>query len=339
MTEAAETELHSAEVLPKDLRTQAELVCAAAYSTDGVEPLAEQAQELIQHEFTDGLWHSWILDSGKLVAYGNIDARRIPSIECVVHPLYRRQGYGTSLLANLLSHLPDAEAQVPDKTIADNLDPRPMVWSHGDFPAAQRLAEKFGLERTRELLKMQCATEDLVVNLPELPARVEIKTLAEADSMWGEDTLNQWIVDVNNAAFAWHPEQSGWTVEDVKEHRAESWFDPQEGFVAVDSETHALLGFGWPKTHYPQEGDEKATDGQPIAGELYLVAVDPLAQGKRIGTVLTSLVLRRLAAQGIPTLLLYVEGNNEAALQVYGNSGFTVDRCDVAYRYNPPQAT
>ena len=79
MTEAAETELHSAEVLPKDLRTQAELVCAAAYSTDGVEPLAEQAQELIQHEFTDGLWHSWILDSGKLVAYGNIDARRIPA--------------------------------------------------------------------------------------------------------------------------------------------------------------------------------------------------------------------------------------------------------------------
>jgi len=55
---------------------------------------------------------------------------------------------------------------------------------------------------------------------------------------------------------------------------------PREGFVAVDSETHALLGFGWPKTHYPQEGDEKATDGQPIAGELYLVAVDPLAQGK-----------------------------------------------------------
>jgi len=215
---------------PKDLRTQAELVCAAAYSTDGVEPLAEQAQELIQHEFTDGLWHSWILDSGKLVAYGNIDARRIPSIECVVHPLYRRQGYGTALLANLLSHLPDAEAQVPDKTIADNLDPRPMVWSHGDLPAAQRLAEKFQLERTRELLKMQCATEDLVVNLPELPAGVEIKTLAEADSMWGEDTLNQWIVDVNNAAFAWHPEQSGWTVEDVKEHRAESWFDPQGRF-------------------------------------------------------------------------------------------------------------
>lgn len=335
MTEVTDTELYSAEVLPKDLRTQAELVCAAAYSADGVEPLSEQSQELIRDEFTNGLWHSWVLDSGKLVAYGNLDARRIPTIELVVHPLYRRRNYGTAILESLFKHLPSVVAEVPDRKISPDLDPRPMVWSHGDLPAAQGLAHKCGLERTRELLKMQCPAADLVVNLPELPAHIEVRTLAEADAIWGEDELNRHIVEVNNAAFSWHPEQSGWTVEDVTEHRAQKWFDPQEGFVAVDTDSHQLLGFAWPKTHYPlDETNQPETDAAPVAGELYLVAVDPTAQGKRIGTVLTSLVLRRLAARGIPTLILYVEGNNEAALRVYGNSGFTVERCDVAYRYN-----
>lgn len=338
MTEVTETELYSADVLPKDLRTQAELVCAAAYSADGVEPLAEQAQELIRDEFTDGLWHSWVLDAGKLVAYGNVDARRISAIELVVHPLYRRQQYGTAILASLLQHLSDAAAKVPDKHIPDTLDPRPMVWSHGDLPAAQQLAQKFGLERTRELLKMHCPVADLVVNLPDLPEGIELRTLAEADSLWGDDELNRWIVEVNNVAFSWHPEQSGWTVDDVLDHRAQEWFDPQECFVAVDSTSHRLLGFAWTKTHYPLDETNRPVAGAaPSAGELYLVAVDPSAQGKRIGTVLTSLVLRRLAARGIPTLILYVEGNNEAALRVYEKSGFTVECCDVAYRYNKPK--
>lgn len=336
MTEVADWELHSAEVLPKDLRTQAELCCAAALSADGVEPLAEQAQALIQEDAAPGLWHTWILDKEKLVAYGNLDARRIPALELVVHPLYRSHGYGSAILHDLLDKVAAAAASVPERDLGEELDTRPMVWSHGDFPPARQLARKFDLERSRELLKMQCRSFDLIVNLPELDPDIAVMTLAEADLKWGEDTLNEAMVEVNNEAFSWHPEQSGWTVDNIVEHRAESWFDSTECFVAMRPETGDLLGFAWAKTHYEADDQGEISTDMPTAGELYLVAVRRAAQGKHIGTVLTSLILRRLAAQGIPELILYVEGNNEPALRVYAESGFTVERCDVAYRVNAP---
>ena len=71
-----------------------------------------------------------------------------------------------------------------------------------------------------------------------------------------------------------------------------------------------------------------------IRDRLYLVGVDPAMQGQRIGTVLTSLALRQLATRHVSQFILYVEGDNTAALKVYERHGFTISRCDVAYRYD-----
>ena len=79
------------------------------------------------------------------------------------------------------------------------------------------------------------------------------------------------LVRVNNAAFAWHPEQGGWTDADIAERRGESWFDPGGLFMAVDEQSGKLLGFHWTKVHNAD------------LGEVYVVGVDPAAQGRGLG--------------------------------------------------------
>ena len=92
------------------------------------------------------------------------------------------------------------------------------------------------------------------------------------------------LLRVNNAAFAWHPEQSGWTAADIAERRDEPWFDPDGLFMAFDEQTGKLLGFHWTKVH-----------NEPGLGEVYVVGVDPAAQGRGIGATLTLVGLHHLA--------------------------------------------
>jgi mycothiol synthase len=150
---------------------------------------------------------------------------------------------------------------------------------------------------------------------------------------------------VNNAAFSWHPEQGGWTEADVEERRGESWFDAGGLFLAFDeasgrpersdsgNDTGDLLGFHWTKVH-----------GAHL-GEVYVVGVDPAAQGRGLGAYLTLIGLHHLAdrlgasarsgeaTRGIDVadVTLYVEADNAAAVKTYQRLGFTVFTADVAY--------
>ena len=142
------------------------------------------------------------------------------------------------------------------------------------------------------------------------------------------------LLRVNNAAFATHPEQGGWTAADLAERRNEPWFDPEGLFLAYgDSESDQpdrLLGFHWTKVHLDRPG----------LGEVYVVGVDPSAQGRGLGQALTAIgvewLARRLAdpanpADPAPAVLLYVESDNVAALRTYRSLGFTTHSVDTAY--------
>ncbi|GAA4621173.1 mycothiol synthase [Saccharopolyspora hordei] len=244
-----------------------------------------------------------------LIGYAHLDTEHEGTTgqlvaELAVDPDHRRKGAGTRLVEALLER---AEL---------SLDPAPdtaklRIWSHGELPGAVRLAERYGFSRPRELWRMG---RDLAE--PELP-EVELREGVRLRT-FRPDRDEAAVVAVNHRAFSWHPEQGGMTEQDLRVKEREDWFDPAGFFLAVD-ERDQLLGFHWTKVH---------PDG---TGEVYVVGVDPDAQGGGLGRSLTVAGLRHLHDTGCPRVMLYVEADNAPAVSVYRRLGFEKWDVDVQF--------
>ena len=182
-----------------------------------------------------------------------------------------------------------------------------QFWAHGDLPAAQALAAAKFLLPARTLLVLRL----------EMDAPPETERVPEGVTLraFEPDDVDA-IVRVNGRAFASHPEQGAMDRADFERRAGSDWFDPAGLFVAVrDGE---IVGFHWTKVEHG-------------VGEVYVVGVDPAEEGNGLGTALTTIGLRHLFESRIRTVDLYVEGDNERALAVYGHLGFTEHARDVLY--------
>jgi mycothiol synthase len=280
--------------LSEDEQTQVRELIAAAKQADGVAPVGDQVLRELAHDRTK---HLLAVDGDNISGYLNLT--EAPAMaELVVHPNARRRGIGSALARAGLSEGGDGA----------------RVWAHGNLEPARATAAALGLVAVRELLQMRRP----LTGLPALtvPDGVRIRTYSGP----ADDSE---LLRVNNAAFAWHPEQSGWTEADIAERRAEPWFDPAGLFMAVDEHSGELLGFHWTKVH-----------GKEL-GEVYVVGVDPAAQGRGLGATLTLVGLQHLAERLLKSeqsvVMLYVEADNSAAVKTYQRLGFDVFSVDAAY--------
>jgi mycothiol synthase len=288
--------------LDADEQQQVRTLVEAATAVDKVAPVGEQVLRDLGQRHTE---HLLITAAGDdmLVGYLNLTPARgdaAPMAELVVSPLARRRGFGAALVRAAL-----------EKSAGHN-----RFWAHATLDSARATASALGLVAVRELMQMRRSL--IGIPGPAVPGGVSIRTYAGP-----EDDAE--LLRVNNAAFRSHPEQSGWTESQLAERRAEPWFDPRGLFLAIDDTTGKLLGFHWTKVHLDKPG----------LGEVYVVAVDPSTQGRGLGRLLTSVGLaalaRRLAEATEPTVSLYVESDNTAAVRTYTALGFTEYSVDTAY--------
>ena len=259
---------------------------------------------------------------GALVGFAHLDITdRVAggAGELTVHPAHRRQGIARQMVQALLERVGE-----PGSPVGGRL----RLWAHGDHPGAARLAESLGFTKARVLWQLR---RSLLAPLdaPELPDGVRLRPFVV-----GADEAE--FLRVNNAAFAWHPEQGGWDLTQVKVREAEPWFDPDGFLLAVDADDR-LLGFHWTKVH----GGKNQNHGHPHEpiGEVYVLGVDPEARGTGLGKALTLAGLRHLRERGLRQVMLYVEADNEAAVQLYQRLGFTHWDTDVSYLQVRPQVT
>ncbi|MFC4055627.1 mycothiol synthase [Actinomadura syzygii] len=264
----------------------------AAASADSVGPLSEHALLALR----GGRAGTVVADGPAVVAYAHLDPAtdgEPAAGELVVHPGHRRRGHGRALL----------------RALRERADGPLRVWAHGDLPSAAALAKAEGMSRDRALLQLRRPASGPLPE-PSLAEGVAVRAFEP-----GKDE-RAWL-DVNARAFAGHPEQGSWTIEDVRDREAEDWFDPAGFFLA--ERDGRLVGFHWTKVH------------PGGVGEVYVVGVDPDAQGLGLGRALTLTGLRHLRDAGVEQIMLYVDESNAAAVRLYEKLGFTRHAVDVMY--------
>ncbi|MFC8033585.1 mycothiol synthase [Streptomyces griseoincarnatus] len=270
-----------------------------AARADGQQAVSEQGRLQLRGGEREGVSHLLLTVDEELVGYAQLedtDPVEPPAAELVVHPSYRGQGHGRALGTALLA----ASGK------------RLRVWAHGGRSTARHLAQVLGLTLFRELRQMRRPLAGLDLPDPVLPEGVTVRAFEP-----GRDDA-AWLA-LNAAAFAHHPEQGSLTQRDLDDRKAEPWFDPA-GFFLAESDGR-LVGFHWTKVHAEQG-----------LGEVYVLGVAPDAQGGGLGKALTTIGLRHLADQGLPTAMLYVDADNEAAVSVYERLGFVTHETDLMYR-------
>jgi mycothiol synthase len=269
----------------------------ASRDHDGHAPLGEH-KWLDLHSGKDGFAGIVAEDDGEVVGYAHL-SRHGPGwgLEAVVHPKHRHGPISDELIRRAL-----------DVVKAEG-GGHVHYWVFRPDESRERLAQELGFRAGRDLLHV-CVPLPVDYHAP-LPPGIRLRAFEPGrdDEAW---------LDVNNRAFADHPEQSAWDEAMLERRMKEQWFDPNDFLIATDDA--GIAGFNWTKL-YRVRGE----------GEIYVIGVDPNRPASGLGKALLVAGLQHMARKGMHTCCLYVDEANEKALAMYDKFGFKEDHRDRAY--------
>jgi len=293
-----------------------EAVIKRAAERDGVLPLSEQARLQLRRSEAGAIRHCLLLWAEQVVGYAQLDLGDPvggPCGELVIDPAWRSRGLGGQLLEHL-------------RTLAGGRPGTPLlIWARGGTPAGVRLAEGKGMVPLRVLLRME---RSLRATLPQvvLPDGVAVRRFRP-----GQDDAA--VLAVNGRAFADLRDQGRWGAEDLALRMAQPWFDPAGLLLAhAAGDPDALLGFHWTKVHDPWVAAPAPDPAQDRRmGEVYVLAVEPSARGRGLGSALLVAGLAHLQQRGLAAVTLYVDAANTPAVALYQRLGFLTRARDTLY--------
>lgn len=286
-------------------RTEVDALMADAWRADGTRPMSDHMWLDLREGGRRG--YAGVIarddDHDHIIGYCQVSRGNDSwGIDLIVHPHHRYDmaEIGPRLLSEAVN------------VVAGDGGGHVHWWVFEANNAHARLAESAGFRPGRRLLQLRrpLPLEDnhlrLLDGFDTHPFRV------------GTDE-KEWLA-VNNAAFATHPEQGGWTIDTITSRQGEPWFDA-EGF-RIHRTGGSIDGFCWTKIHR-EEND--------LLGEIYAVGVDPAVASHGIGRRLVIDGLRHLASAGARTAMLYVDADNAAAMNVYASLGFVPHHSELAF--------
>ena len=285
---------------------------AQTTAIDGTPPIAEHILLHLRHGGDKSDSHLLIENSTQVIGYAHIDQTDLvagPSLELVVAPDHRDSDVGEQLLSEAIK-------------ICGN---KIRLWVHGQQAAAHTLATSHNFEKIRTVLQMSRSLAE-IQQLPVIDPKISIRSFLPAID-------NQPWLELNNLVFKDHPEQGGWGVSDLNHRVNEEWFDKKGFFIA--ERDNQMIGFTWTKihgAHSHDHGGNESAHAHPAIGEIYITAISPGFAGGGIGKALTITALNYLKYQGLADVILYVDAENQSAINLYQSLGFKEFGKDLLFK-------
>ena len=217
-------------------------------------------------------------------------------LECMIHPLHRRNGVATELLREVSRHAGEAGSRRIQVCIAQNNLP------------AKNFASRLGFKFIRYFQELKLDLD--AAQLPELePSDYIIRSLRPDEA--------EILTRLQNRAFA-----DSWgfnpnTADEIAYRIHLSSCSPKNILIAYLK--NRPIGYCWTRIMI----EENKTAGRP-KGEIHMLGVDPEFRKKGIGRNVLLAGLAELNSSGVTIVELTADGTDSVALGLYKSVGFQV---------------